>query len=355
MPAAQREEPAWPGGAPFAFAIFDDTDLTTLENGPPAYAALEAAGMRVTKSVWPVAPTASPTTGGSTCADPEYRNWVLELQSSGHEIGFHGATDHSSRRAQTIEALDRFHDLFGHNPRTGADHSGNREALYWGRARMSGARASTYHAITTLARPAHRVDRSEGDGLPYFSGHLPRSPYFWGDVARERIDYWRNFTFAQLDILAACPALPYHDAARPYVNWWYAATHAPTLEDFVAAVTPAALDELADRKGACIIHTHLGAGYAPSGTVDRRFERALDSINDYGPWVAPVAEVLDHLRARRVRPGVIADDERARLERRWLREQLGTRTWSEGTRSIRRRRQQRRLRQTTAVSQGNQR
>jgi len=36
-------------------------------------------------------------------------------------------------------------------------------------------------------------------------GHDPASPYFWGDLCRDRIEYWRNFTFATSDVLTACP------------------------------------------------------------------------------------------------------------------------------------------------------
>ena len=76
-PAPSR--PEWPGGAPFAFAIIDDTDKTTLENGPLVYDVLNALAVRVTKTVWPVAPTGPTRTGGSTCADPAYLAWVLWL------------------------------------------------------------------------------------------------------------------------------------------------------------------------------------------------------------------------------------------------------------------------------------
>jgi len=47
-----RPEVAWPDGKRFAFTIFDDTDGTTLLNGPPIYDALTRHGLRITKSVW---------------------------------------------------------------------------------------------------------------------------------------------------------------------------------------------------------------------------------------------------------------------------------------------------------------
>ena len=130
----------WPDGRRFAFSIFDDTDWTTLHNGRPVYDLLGDLGIRITKSVWVNDPGASRSTGGDTCEDPAYLDWVLELVARGHEVGYHNATDRSSTRAETIAALDRFATLFGSSPRVGADHGGNREALYSGARRLSGAR-----------------------------------------------------------------------------------------------------------------------------------------------------------------------------------------------------------------------
>jgi hypothetical protein len=303
--------PTWPGGAPFAFAIVDDTDKTTLENGPLVYDLLTSLDIRATKTVWPVAPTGPGRTGGSTCDDPRYLEWVLGLQAAGHEIGFHNATDETSTRERTIAALDRFLELFGHDPRVGADHSANAEAMYWGAKRLTGLRATAYRAVGPLVWD-HDV-RSEGDD--------PASPHFWGDVCHDRIDYWRNFTFCSSDVLDVCPVLPYHDPARPLVRWWYAATHAPHLDPFVAAVAPARLDALERTGGACILYTHFGTNFTWQGALQPELEQALRAVVERDAWCAPVSEVLDHLRADRG-DRVITDGERAHLERRWMLDQV---------------------------------
>ena len=46
--------PRWPDGKAFAFSVFDDTDLSTLENAPAVYRLLRDLGFRTTKSVWPL-------------------------------------------------------------------------------------------------------------------------------------------------------------------------------------------------------------------------------------------------------------------------------------------------------------
>lgn len=81
----------WPDGRAFAFTVFDDTDLATVENVGPVYALLRDLGLRTTKSVWASAGEGVPHIGGATCEDPAYRAWTVELQAAGFEIGSHGA------------------------------------------------------------------------------------------------------------------------------------------------------------------------------------------------------------------------------------------------------------------------
>jgi hypothetical protein len=306
---ANRHRPRieWPGGHRFAFTIFDDTDRTTLENGPPVYELFGQLGMRVTKSVWPSGPTEPQRVGGTTCADPAYLEWVLTLQAGGHEIGYHNATDHPSTRARTIEALDQFAEMFGAPPRVGADHSGNQEALYWGPQRLSGLNAAAYGASQRILRP----------NRPEFSGEDPTSEYFWGDLCRDRITYWRNFTFSDVDLLGVFPKVPYHDPRRPYVNYWFTSTDAPKRATFVERLRDDALDRLEDVGGVCIMYTHLGVGFASDGQVDPSFARAMERLAARSVWVAPVSEVLDHMRSYQA-DTLLTDRERAKLERAWI-------------------------------------
>lgn len=314
---------AWPDGRRFAFTIFDDTDRTTVVNGPPVYDVLTDLGMYVTKSVWPVAPAGPPTTGGQTCADPGYRAWAIRLQDEGHEIGFHNASDHPSRREETIKALDEFRSIFGHDPRIGADHSHNREALYWVEARLSGARRTMYRRFRAVTNP----------GFPSLEGHVPTSPYFWGDVSRDRVTYWRSFTFRRTNLLGPTPLLPYHDPARHYVNYWFTSTHAPTLEPFLDLLRPDRLDQLEEEGGVCIVYSHLGHDFAPGGRLDHRFVRAMEALAARPGWFAPTAEVLDHLRAQHL-TSLLTDRQRARMERTWIADQVRTRGVSEAKRVI---------------------
>jgi hypothetical protein len=79
----------WPDGKDFAFTVFDDTDGATVATVRDVYAFLRDCGLRTTKSVWPMRGPHTPVNGGDICAEPEYRAWVVKLQSLGFEIGSH--------------------------------------------------------------------------------------------------------------------------------------------------------------------------------------------------------------------------------------------------------------------------
>ena len=297
----------FPPGYKFAFSIFDDTDRTTLQNGPLVYNLLNELGFVITKSVWVDDPGPKCTTGGSTCADPAYLDWVLELQTQGHEIGYHNATDHSSTREQTLAALDKFEQLFGHPPRCGADHAANAEALYAGAARVSGVSSAAYRLAQRVLQP----DR------PLFSGEDPSSPYFWGDLCAERIDYWRGFSFAQTDLRAVGPIL-HHDPSRAYVNAWFTSSHAPRLAQFLQRIHPDRLDRLEQSGGVCILYTHFGVDFVDGqGRLDAEFVKAMTDLANRGGWYVPVSTLLDALRNSEGCPSLSVRN-RGKLERRWM-------------------------------------
>ena len=305
----------FPTGYGFGFSIFDDTDWTTLQNGPAVYNLLDELGFAITKSVWVDAPGPKRTTGGSTCAEPEYLSWVQALQERGHEIGYHNATDHSSTREQTLAALNTFEHLFGHAPRCGADHAGNAEALYAGSARVSGIRSDAYRLAQRVLQP----------NRPKFSGEDPNSPYFWGDLCAEHIDYWRGFSFARTDLRSVGPVL-HHDPSRPYVNAWFTSSHAPRLNQFLQRIEPANLDLLQQQGGICIMYTHFGLDFVNErGQLNEEFVRAMTALAQRGGWYVPVSTLLDAVLASDGCP-TLTGNERAKLERRWMMDRLRDRS-----------------------------
>ncbi len=298
----------WPQGKRFAFSIFDDTDLASLPKLVPIYDLLGSLGIRTTKSVWPLIEIEPTPYGGLTCQDQEYLSWVKSLQQDGFEIGYHMARAHSSRRADAIAGLDAFRDCFGHDPYTMANHSANRENIYWGGARLSGIRARLYDQLLTM-----KSGRT-------FTGHVEGDEYFWGDICRARVKYVRSFSFRRLNHLPHGPSIPYHDPSKPFVAAWFTSAHGPDCHSFAKIISEAEQDRLEEEGGVGIIYTHLAAGFVEQRKVDPNVERLLKRLASKGGWFVPVHTTLEYLRSER---GIhtLTDQERTSLEHRWLLDQ----------------------------------
>ena len=295
----------WPEGKQFAFTMFDDTDYGTVNNLRPVYDFLAHHGFRTTKSVWPLKGSDTPICGGDTCEDKPYLDWVLSLKQAGFEIGYHMATYHTSTREQTKIGLDRFAELFGGPPSAMANHSGCRENIYWGSNRLSGINRPGYNLATRFRYNSR------------FTGHIEGDPLFWGDLCRDRIRYVRNFVFSDINTLAACPYMPYHDPDRPYVNNWFASSEGPEINSFLNTLSESNQDRLEAEGGACIMYTHFACGFVKDGKLNERFVSLMKRLRAKNGWFVPVSTLLDSLRERNG-GHQITPSERSILERRWL-------------------------------------
>ena len=297
----------WPGGKDFAFTVFDDTDLATLANVRPVYDFLGQQGVFCTKSVWPLRNCHGhkPTNEGLDCEDPEYLQWVLDLQTKGFEIGLHGRASGGSPRERTIAGIQRFRSLFGEGPITYASHFTNAEGIYFGPARLSGARRAIYQLY---ARKRHELR---------YRGHIEGDELFWGDICRSDVKYVRNFVFADINTLGPCPEMPYHDPQKPYVNYWFASSEGRDVKSFVATISEGNQDKLAASGGACIMYTHFAYGFFRDGSLDPRFTRLIRRLAGMNGWFVPVRTLLDFLLESKG-PHELTAAERRRLEWRWL-------------------------------------
>jgi hypothetical protein len=297
----------FPGGKRFAFTILDDTDEGTVASVGPVYALLERLGMRATKTVWAMAcPEGSPMfCNAQTLDDPEYRSFVLDLRRRGFEIAFHGATMESSRRERTAAALERFRELFGGYPRVHANHGVNRENIYWGVQRVDSP------LLKTLVRRVCGADPA------YYQGHVEASSYWWGDLCDRHIEYVRNLTFSDVNLLRINPSMPYRDSSRPLVRWWFSSTDTEDAAAFHRLISPAHQERLEREGGVCIIATHFGKGFATNGRVVDGIRTRLEMLAGRPGWFPTVGELLDWMREQR------SDDALPRRE--WRRMQW---TWA---------------------------
>jgi hypothetical protein len=298
----------WPEGKRFAFTIFDDTDNVTLENAPPVYKLLADVGLRTTKSVWPIPSSRPPKIGGLTCADPAYLRWVQSLVGGGFEIALHGVTATTATRQDIQRGLGVFRELFGHDPASHANHADALDSIYWGSDRLSGLTRHVYRALRPFSEQPQ--------------GHIPGSPYFWGDLCKERIRYVRNFVYGSINTLRACPQMPYHDPERPFVNAWFACSEGANVQSFLRMLSEANQDRLEAEGGACIMYTHFASGFCVDGRLDPMFRRLMTRLTAKSGWFVSVATLLDYLRQQSPNDRNISRRERSRLERAWLRHKI---------------------------------
>jgi hypothetical protein len=279
----------FPGGKRFAFTIFDDTDVATVENSEPVYRLLERLGMRATKTAWPMrCPEGSRDFSSSqTLEDGDYRQFVVDLHRRGFEIASHGATMESSPRARTVAALHRFRELFGAYPRVHANHAYNRENLYWGVARID----------QVLLRPIYQ--RFNGQPAGHYLGHVKGSPYWWGDLCAQHLSYVRNLTFNEINLARINPSMPYHDPSRPLVRSWFSASDAEDVDRFNELVAPGRQEQLEREGGFCIVATHIGKGYTQGNRVHPVTQQLLEALARRRGWFPTVGQLLDWLRAQR--------------------------------------------------------
>jgi hypothetical protein len=305
----------FPHSKRFAFTIIDDTDVATVENVAPIYRLLEELGLRTTKTVWPVGcPEGSANYSSSqTLEDPDYLAFVTDLQQRGFEITWHGATMESSTRERTIRALERFQELFSQYPKLHANHSANQENIYWGADRLD-------IGLLKLA-----IRRFATGGMPPFEGHLPGSPFFWGDLCRQNVQYVRNLTFNSLNLAEINPSMPYFDAKRPLVRQWFSASDAEDAEQFVDLPSPEQQERLESRGGFTIVATHFGKGFVLEGRIHPQVRERLEMLAKRPGWFPTVSELLGYLDSQ-PKPSRLPIREWRKMQWRWAWD-LALRKW----------------------------
>jgi len=302
----------WPNGKKFAFTILDDTDCSTLENAPQVYEFLYKNGFRTTKSVWTFDGEVRQDNQeivGATCQDHNYLSWVKSLQEKGFEIASHSTTFSRSTRSQVIDGLDLFKEFFGAFPKVLAQHNDtvDNESIYWGPKRISGIARIVYKLIHLL----------KGEKRNIYFGEIEKSEYFWGDICKDRIKYVRNFVYADINTLKACPYMPYHDSKRPYVNYWFASTEAPDVRSFIKVLSEGNQNKLLREEGACIVYTHFGKDFILNRKLNHAFCEVMESIAGKDGWFVPVGDLLDYILQYKAH-GEILKWQRSSLEWKWM-------------------------------------
>ena len=194
-------------------------------------------------------------------------------------------------------------------PRRPPTTRGRPEGIYWAESRFSGVLSRLYELLT------------RGRNRGKYRGHVPGDDYFWGDACKERITYYRNFVFQNINTLKACPFMPYHDTNRPLVNNWFASSNGRDIQTFNRCLCEENQDRLEAEGGVSIIYTHFAFGFSEDGRINPRFEALMRRLAGKNGWFVPVHRVLDRLQEVGGRHE-ITPAERSRLERKWFLEKL---------------------------------
>jgi len=273
----------YPNGATFALAICDDTDGATLENIKPVYDYLNKMGVASTKTVWMLNASKGEHgySLGETLEDDAYRDYVLELQSRGVEIASHGARGASTERRQLEMGLKLFKSIFGYLPAIHINHSQNKDNLYWGKGRMSFDFLQSLYGLV--------ISETE------FSGDRSKSPYFWGDFAKLRLKYVRDFSFHEIN-LAKLPGInPYYDPEKPLVNAWFHTSDGHDVDAFNKLLSSENLDQLQVEGGYSIVYTHFGRGFFGENGLNDEFKVRIEDLMSRPVWVTTTSKLLEFL------------------------------------------------------------
>lgn len=272
---------AFPNGKRFAFTIFDDTDNATVDNVRPVYDLLKECGIRSTKSVWVFPPRGD--FSGSCLQDPEYRDFVVDLQRAGFEIALHNVGDGSFSREEIRRGFDLFKQAIGHYPRSHTNHVSNPDNLYWWNERFEWP----FSALYSLAS-GKRSQRPGND---------PASPHFWGDLSKTHVKYIRNLTFNSINTTAIDSRMPYQERRKAeFSNFWFSSSDGHTVREMNSLISRRNIDRLEEQGGACIVYTHFASGYVDeNGNLNSEFEKSIRYLAAKDGWFVPVCELLDSL------------------------------------------------------------
>jgi len=101
------------------------------------------------------------------------------------------------------------------------------------------------------------------------------------------------------------------------VRYWFASSEGATVDSFNKTMCESNQDALEAEHGCCIMYTHFANGFWGEGRPEKRFETLMKRLSGKRGWFVPVSTILDYLKDL-AGGHVISDNERRRLETRWL-------------------------------------
>lgn len=282
----------YPDGKNFAFTITADPDDNRLEKDKLIYDFFTEVGLRTTIAVWVEEATRStgfpdipkPTQNGDSCERKDYLKYMQELQKRGFEIALHGVSSGNDYREEIIEGYERFKGFFGAYPQINIMHATNLENIYWGKKVVGNALLRFFIGLL--------CDRAN---LPY-EGEVPQSKYFWGDILKQKTKYVRLWGTSDINTLKFNPSMPYHNAQKPYVNYWFSFSDGSKVDLFNQLLSDENINRLVNERGASIVYVHFAAGFVRKGQLNEIFKSRIETITQKRDgWFVPATTLLNRL------------------------------------------------------------
>ncbi len=276
----------WPEGKAFAFTVVDDTDNSTITNLKPVYDLLYKHNLLTTKTVW-VYPSRNRYKGD--CLQNEaYKDFVLELQKKGFEIGLHNAGSGEYKRAEIQAGLKAFEHIFGQFPKLHINHGFNPDNIYWGYKRYGKVLGFFFKHFS-------------GGGRNFY-GEDSNSDVFWGDEVKKHIKYIRNRVFNGINTLKYDPKMPYIEKNKSqYSNYWFSSSDGHTVKEFNCLISPENITKLEQENGLCIVYTHFASHFVDNnGEVNAEFQSKIKALSRANGWFAPASTILDYLLQKQI-------------------------------------------------------
>lgn len=293
----------WPNNKKFAFTIIDDTDNSTVGNIKPIYDLLYQLNIKTTKSVWVY--SSRDHFRGDTILDSAYQKFILDLKRKGFEIALHNVGSGVFKRDEISNGLLKFKNILGQYPKIHINHSQNKDNLYWGSKRFS-VILSFIHRLLNISSTR-------------FEGDEEGSPHFWGDICRSNINYVRNRVFNGINTLVYDCYMPYKEAHKPYVNFWFSASDGHTVSEFLALTKKRNIDLLEKQGGLCIVYTHFASGFVKSdGALNHHFEEQMKYLATKNAWFVPASEILDYLQSNKKVDHYVTNWQSFKMDVIWL-------------------------------------
>ncbi|MDL1975895.1 MAG: hypothetical protein LWX55_14195, partial [Deltaproteobacteria bacterium] len=244
--------------------------------------------------------------------DHEEKNFYLELEKKGHEIGLHTTSDTSSKRKRVKDAFEFFKSIFGYYPKIYVEHRDNLE-----NHQQEGSNPNSDYFITDLLNkygpwvwvvsPAGVPYEGRGEYYNILSQYKPLLGWklnkIWGVVKNFlKTGVWRRKCGDEfLNILKTGSPFDYYSIGKYGLVKAFKRTgksNKPNGDGFLEYYSEENITKLEKNNGLALVYTHFNTLWLDEKSIAMREEikDRLKFIASRNVWLAPASEMLDRFK-----------------------------------------------------------